>query len=255
MQNKKFFFKIVVLVNCMFLLLNSCVTNKDMDYIRTSGFDKISSIKTNSYSYRLCPGDLLSVQISTITKQEHDFFNKEETSNTQLMEKNPYLWGYLIKEDGMLELPSIGKIKAEGFTLRELESVIKTISLEYFDEPVVTLNIINFNIQVLGAVNNPGTYYIVHPKSNIFDAIGAAGDLTEFANRRKIKIIRKNHEKYQIFYIDLTDKRILNNPDFCLYPNDIIYVKPLSKRFYAFRNFPSVISLAVSAITLYLLTK
>ena len=192
MKNQQYFFRIIVLLNCLFLLLSSCVTNKDMEYLRTS--DDISRVKADDYTYRLNIGDLLSVQISTVTDQEHDFFNKEETSNTQLMEKNPYLWGYLIKEDGMLELPSIGKVKAEGFSLRELETIIQTISLEYFEDPVVTINLLNFNIQVLGEVNQPGTYYLIHPRSNIFDAIGAAGDLTDLANRKKIKILRKKYE-------------------------------------------------------------
>ena len=95
---------------------------------------------------------------------------------------------------------------------------------------------------------------MIHPRSNIFDAIGAAGDLTDLANRKKIKILRKKYEKYQIIYVDLTDKLVLNNPEFYLHPHDVVYIQPLSKRFYAFNNLPSVISLAISAITLYLLT-
>ena len=73
----------------------------------------------------------------TLTRLSHKTYPRFNY-NTQLMEKNPYLWGYLIKEDGMLELPSIGKVKAEGFSLRELETIIQTISLEYFEDPIVT---------------------------------------------------------------------------------------------------------------------
>ena len=89
----------------------------------------------------------MSVQISTVTEQLHDFFNKEQTSNSQLMMQNPYLYGYLIKGDGFLDLPSFGPVKAEGFTLSELENIIKQIAVSYFEQPVVKLNIINFEIR------------------------------------------------------------------------------------------------------------
>ena len=86
------------------------------------------------------------MQISTTTEQQHDFFNKENTSNSQLMLENPYLYGYLIKEDGSLDLPSFGIVRAAGFTLSELENVIKNIAISYFESPVVKLNIIKFEI-------------------------------------------------------------------------------------------------------------
>jgi len=47
--------------------------------------------------------------------------------------------------------------------------------------------------------------------------------------------------------------KTLNNPNFMLQPQDIIYVAPLNKRFYAFTNLPNLISMSISAITLYLL--
>ena len=121
--------------------LSSCITNKDLEYLSTDSDIKKSSIVLNSY--RLQKGDLLSIQISSTTEQEHDFFNKETTANSQLLIRNPYLYGYLIKDDGKLELPSFGNVQASGYTLRELESIIKNIAVSYFDEPVVKINIIN----------------------------------------------------------------------------------------------------------------
>ena len=249
MINNVISFRLTAFFCC--IILFGCVTNKDMDYVNIN--NESSQIKVSDYNYQLEVGDLLSVQISTITEQKHDFFNKEKTSNSQLMEKNPYLWGYLIREDGMLELPVLGKIKAEGFTLQELSSIIKTLAIQYFEDPVVSINIINFDVQVLGEVNDPGTYSLSHPEPTLFNAIGNAGDFTELANRKKIKIIRKSQEKYNIFYVDISDKKTLNGLKFYLHPGDVIYVKPLNKRFYAFSNLPALISLSISTITLFVL--
>jgi len=118
----------------------------------------------------------------------------------------------------------------------------------------VKLNIINFEISVLGAVNNPGNYKIVNPNANVLYALSLASDMTEYGNRKKVKIIRNDKAEKRVFYVDLTDLKTLNNPNFMLQPHDVIYVAPLNKRFYAFTNLPNLISMSISAITLYLLT-
>ena len=230
---------------------SSCITNRDLEYIRSN--KEITKAKANKQDYRLQQGDLISVQISTTTQQQHDFFNKENTSNSQLMIQNPYLYGYIINEEGNLDLPSFGKVKAAGFTLRELENVIKNIAVSYFESPVIKLNIINFEITILGEVNHPGTFKIVDPEVNILYALSLSGDMTQFGNRRKVKVIRNENELNRVFYVDLTKKGVLNNSDFMLQPHDIIYVAPLNKKFYAFNNITNVVSMALSAVTLYLL--
>ena len=230
---------------------SSCITNRDLEYIRSS--KEIKNAKANKHDYRLQMGDLMSIQISTTTEQQHDFFNKENLANSQLMMQNPYLYGYIIKEDGNLDLPSFGKVRAEGFTLQELENVIKKIAESYFESPIVKLNIINFKISILGEVNNPGTFKIIDPEVNILYALSLSGDMTQFGNRRKVKVIRNENELNRVFYVDLTKKGVLNNADFMLQPHDIIYVSPLRKKFYAFNNINNIVSMSLSAVTLFIL--
>lgn len=235
----------------LILTLSSCITNRDLEYIRSN--KELKEIKVNLQDYRLQEGDLLSVQISTTTEQQHDFFNKENAANSQLMIHNPYLYGYLIKEDGSLDLPSLGVIKAAGFTLSELENVIQNIAVSYFENPVVKLNILNFEITVLGEVNNPGTFKIFNPDINILYALSLSNDITQFGNRRKVKVIRNENDLNRVFYVDLTKKGVLNNTDFMLKPNDIVYVSPMRKKFYAFNNITNIVSISLSAVTLFVL--
>ncbi len=243
--------KFTVLLLLSVCVLSSCITNRDLEYIRSN--QEIKKVKANKQDYRLQAGDLLSVQISTVTEQLHDFFNKEQTSNSQLMVQNPYLYGYLIKDDGFLNLPSFGQVKAEGFTLSELQNIIKQIAVSYFEQPVVKLNIINFEVSILGEVNAPGTYKIVDPETNILYALSLAGDMTQFGNRKRVKVIRNENAINRVFYVDLTTNGVLNNTDFILQSHDIIYVAPLRKKFYAFNNITNVVSMVLSTITLYLL--
>lgn len=234
-----------------FCMLSSCITNRDLEYMRSNKELKVKEVYTQDY--RLQRGDLLSVQITSTTEEQHDFFNMESSNNAQLMNQNPYLYGFLVDDNGDLELPSLGYVKAVGFTLSELENIIKEISKSFYDNPVVKLNIINFEITILGEVNKPGTYKIVDPNVNILYALSLSGDITQFGNRKKVKIIRKEKNINRVFFIDLTKTSVLNNKDFSLQSHDIIYISPLKKKFYAFNNITNVVSLSLSAVSLFLL--
>ena len=86
--------RLTLLITFLAFTFSSCITNRDLEYIRSN--KELNKEKVDMQDYRLQVGDLLSVQISTTTEQQHDFFNKEKSSS-QLMAKNPYTYGYLIK--------------------------------------------------------------------------------------------------------------------------------------------------------------
>ena len=244
MRSILYFVVIIIISFC-----SSCITNKNLEYIAESE-GIIPAIK---FQYNIQKGDLISVQISSTTKSDYDFFNLQETSNPQLLSQNPYLYGYLVKPNGEIELPMLGNVNVDGLSFSEAEDLIQQISSTYFKDPVVKVNILNFDVSILGEVNNPGEYNIVRSNQNIFHLIGKANDLTPFANRESVKIVRFHEESSKVIYLDLTDPDILNNQDVFLHPQDIIYIEPLEKKFYSVNNLSSAISFTVSAISLYLL--
>lgn len=244
-------FKFYIFVACL-LCFSSCITNKDLDVIKSS--EKINLLPS-SYDYTFQQGDLLSVQISTTTELNYDFYNKEQNTSSQLLLQNPYLYGYLINKDGNINLPAIGLVRAEGFTKSELEDIISKIALDFFESPVVKVNIINFEVKVIGEVNSPGLKKINKPNPDILHCIGLASGFTNIASKKNIKIIRNNSQGRKVFTFNLSDKSSIYSDDYYILPNDVIYVAPLKKRFYAFNNLPQVISVGISSITLFILLK
>ena len=65
-MNNYFFIKskFTILLLVLLFSVSSCVTNKDLEYFRTS--KDVSKVKLNTNEYRLQVGDLISVQISTV---------------------------------------------------------------------------------------------------------------------------------------------------------------------------------------------
>ena len=88
---------------------------------------------------------------------------------------------------------------------------------------------------------------------NIIELVGLASGFTSLANRKKIKVIRLNAEKSEIYFIDLTNKIIARNSRFYVKSGDVIVVEPIKKRFFVIDNLTSALSVIISSLTLYFL--
>ena len=69
-----------------------------------------------------------------------------------------------------------------------------------------------------------------------------AGDINDYADLTKVKIIRSNKNKKQIYHIDLTEAELLTSNFFYLRNNDVIYIQPL--KYKGFRKSQSQILLS-----------
>ena len=112
----------------------------------------------------------------------------------------------------------------------ELANYLQTKISAYAKSPLVTVQILNFKISVLGEVNSPGTRQVNNERISILDAIGMAGDLTIYGERKNILLIRDNNGKKEFHRFDLTATDLLESPYFYLQQNDIVYVEPNKAR-------------------------
>jgi len=65
-----------------------------------------------------------------------------------------------------------------------------------------------------------------------------AGDITDYGNRNKVILVRNENNNNLRINIDLTKSDLLSSGYYFLRPNDIIYVKPMTKKFWGMRQFP-----------------
>jgi polysaccharide export outer membrane protein len=136
-----------------------------------------------------------------------------------------------VNDNGELEVPYIGLVPARGRSCRELAYAIKAaLEKEYYYHATVILAIERVSeksrgrIYVYGSVKGQGPQEIPADESyTVSKAIIRAGGFGDFANKRKVKVTRKNG---QDFTIDL--KRVIEegrtDEDMVLQPDDQIYV-------------------------------
>jgi polysaccharide export outer membrane protein len=119
-----------------------------------------------------------------------------------------------------------------------VSTILKDSLSHILNQPVVTVKLVNRYVSVLGEVKNPGHFPYSQDKLTIYDALGLAGDITDYGNRNKVILIRNiNGENIRI-NVDITKSDILISDYYNLRPNDIVYVKPLRNKFWGMRQFP-----------------
>jgi len=185
--------------------------------------------KSPDFVLKIHPNDLLSIQVFTINTEA--FPGIASTVDKQIIDnRSPYEKGFVVDGLGFVELPLIGKVNVAGLSMTEARDTLVARFEKFMDEPVVVLKKLSFKVTLLGEFNKPGLYYIPNEKLSLLEAIGLAGDLTFFGNRKEIKIVRKTSDGVREILVDLTTKQALDSEVAFVYPDDVIYVKPINRR-------------------------
>jgi len=107
--------------------------------------------------------------------------------------REPELSGPLaVRPDGRITLPLIGEVEAAGVTPEQLTANIGKALSKFINRPEVLVSVQAVHSKkflVSGEVYRPGAYPLVTPVT-VMEAIVQAGGLREFANKKKIVVIR-----------------------------------------------------------------
>ena len=124
---------------------------------------------------------------------------------------------------------------------------------KFMNQTTLIVKLSNFNLTVLGEVTRPGMYKVYQSQINLFEAMALAGNMTNFAKKSDVKIIRQTDHGSEIVTVDMGQADILSSPYYYLKPNDIVYVEPLKIKQWGFTTFPysTVFSIVTLGVTLY----
>lgn len=130
----------------------------------------------------------------------------------------------VVRPDGRITMPLIGEIPAAGSTPAQLGGVIAEKLVKYINKPDVTVIVQSVNSKkyyITGEVNSGGAFPLV-VKTTVLEALGKAGGFREFANVRKIVILR-NGKRIPFNYKEVTQGKKMEQ-NIILEPGDYIIV-------------------------------
>ena len=240
------------------VIFASCVPQKKMLYLKEAEIaaENLSKEYVNDLSvdYKLQPGDNLYIRfINTIDERSAASLTGESSSRYYSSEAAIYLQSYTLDEEGRIELPLIGKIELKNLTIDQAKDKMQLELDKYINQTTVIVKLSNFNLTLLGEVVRPGNYKVYQTQINLFEAVAMAGNMTNFAKKDEVKIIRQTKEGSEIITVDMGKADILSSPYYYLKPNDIVYVEPLKIKQWGFTTFPysTVFSIVTLGVTLY----
>lgn len=242
LKSSKLYLPLLVL-----LLLSSCYTSKDLNYIQSES--SYLKIPLQTTEYLVQDNDILDIRVQSRDPEQSDFFNNATIDNksNQANPASMFLSGYFVNNDGMINLAIVGELKVSGLTVKEIRNLVQTEIDKYLLNATVSVKITSFKISVLGDVKNPGTNYVYNTQSTIFEALSAAGDLNSTAKRKSVKLIRQIGDNTIVTKLDLTDPDIIRSPYYFMHPNDVIYVDTSEQNI---KNTNSRNNLAIYAVIL-----
>ena len=231
-------------------LTSSCYYNKRLVYLQDKHFSETKStlVENKRTPYQLQTADVLSVQIKSSAEKEVSGIFNISTQNLMVANQGTlFLEGYSIDASGKITLPILGELIVKGLTVEEAQQFIQSNANKYFNNAIVIVKLVSFKVTVLGEVKNPGYYFVYNNQATALEALGMAGDLTTFGNRRNIKLLRQHISGTEVILLDITKPDLLRSEYFYLKPGDVLYVEPLKAR--SKRANLELLSLVFAAIT------
>jgi len=130
----------------------------------------------------------------------------------------------VVRPDGKITLPLVNELPAAGLTVEQLSEAIAQALLKYMNAPEVNVSVQQVNSKkyyIQGEVLKPGSYALVVP-TTIMEGLANAGGFKDFANTKRIAILR-GAERLKFNYKEVrSGKRLEQN--ILLQPGDQIIV-------------------------------
>ena len=206
-------------------------TYKKINYLQDVNSDTTMTMKVNK-GVIIQPQDQLSIIVSSLDPKLSSQFNLSLSTyltGTEMSSSSTRrITGYVVDNDGFIDFPALGRLRASGLNRWELQEKISNELAEQglLKDAIVTVEFMNFKISVLGEVSSPGSYTVIGDKITIFQALAQARDLTIYGQRNNVRVIREQNGRRQIYTLDLTSSDIFQSPAYYLQQNDVVYVTP-----------------------------
>ena len=178
---------------------------------------KFSNIYDYKYEYILGPADSISINLT----------DTDDLDNT-----------YLIDQEGMIDLPFIGKVKLDGLTLNEAQNILIDVIKGFYKNPDLQINIEEFNsskVYIVGAVRNQKTINLDQKPIKLIEAAIEANFNPSAADKLygTKGFLRRDNEVYKInlqnAFSGLDEKE-----NFYLKKNDVIFIDRNSDAIHVF---------------------
>lgn len=236
MKNKIVFVAVLILA-----CLSSCIGPKQTNLLQDIKAD-FPNDDIAPIDYRIIQGDQLVLTIYTLDESMKELFsafmqdnggysNLNVQEQTSLGGREFIPFNVLsVSASGYIKIPYIGEVNVLDMTVLEAKRIISNKFKSFAPNVSVDLNLRNRYFFVLGEFGAK-SIRMPHLRMNIFQALAQSGEVSLYADRKKVKIIRQTASGTEVKIFDIRSKDIVNSDYYYIQPNDVIYAPQLQRKF------------------------
>lgn len=246
--------KQILYLAALALILSSCGVNKDIMFKTPDGYAYDDIPATDSLEYRISPNDRLEFRLFTNDGYKLvDLTGERGSANAQTIRQ--FGISYLVEMDGMVKLPTLGRVPLAGYTIKDAELMLEELYTEFYRKPFIQLTVLNNRVIV--SPGDGGQARVVNITNNnmtVLEVLAQAGGIANRGNSSKVKVIRDMGDHKQVFLLDLSKIETMETGYMIVQADDIIYVEPnpeLAREILT--DLTPIISLITSGLFLYTL--
>ena len=204
-------------------------------------------------NYIIRKNDYISVSVYTNKGEKlidpNSEMNRQKGGGTSLKEIPEK---YLVRDNGYVQLPMVGDIKLDGYTVVKADSVLALAYSKFYESPFVITKLLNKRVIVLGPTPVAGKVIpLENENMNVIEIIALYGGIQDNGKAYNIRLIRGNLKNPNVEIINLSTIDGMKRASLDVQPNDIIYIEPVRKLFFeSFRDVQPMVSLIFSLASL-----
>lgn len=232
--------RLTIVAATAIVLFASCRSNSNsMSYFDDIVESASGSLPPQGDALKIMPDDQLYISVLSTNPRAAIPYNlpqgfsspRDPVTGQMLNESSFSLPRYTVNSDGDIAFPELGKLHVAGMTTAQVAEMITKKVSDAMADPIVTVELANFHVSVLGEVAKPGVVAATGNHFSILDAIARTGDMTPYAVRDKVLVIRQNPDGSKSYHrINLRDSKAFESPYFYLQQNDMVIVTPNETR-------------------------
>lgn len=233
----------------MEICLFSCTPVQKLSYFQNLSHDtSINKLVNKELESKIRKSDILSIAITSISPEANTIFNASVGGSSGGSGISSL--GYILDNEGNIDIIKLGKIHVEGLTLREVKMQLEKMLLPYLKEPLVIVKFVNQKVTIIGDVGHTQVIPISQEKISLLDAIALSGDILPSGKKDNVLIIRETDSARIFKRIDLKNSSLFTSPYFYLKPDDIVYIEPKTVKKALSPEVIQLISIGLSTISL-----
>ncbi len=250
--------RVILIIVTLSGLIFSCTSRKENIMFRVpKNFENDTAYFSNSSekNYKLRVDDYINVRLYSnggeIILDPNNWLSS--SINTQGQQQKIEKPKYLIENSGEVQLPLIGKVKLEGYTVKQADSILSLSYSKYYVDPFVVSSLDNRRVIIIGPLGGQ-VIPLENENTSMIEVIAQYGGMDKESKAHNIRLIRGDLKNPHVQLIDLSTIEGMKKAHLQILPNDIIYIEQVRKPFIeSIKDYASLIGIFTAGVTLVVL--